>query len=130
MAEGSYQELQVSDFDFAKLLRTQEDSQVESTVQSDSVSSKCRAKGSIMSIRNSNQIISPSVDESKANLILNQTNEKRESGSSRYVSKSVSMSYFSAGGSTSKLFFFFLTYIVTQVLTSGSDYWISVWYSE
>lgn len=71
--------------------------------------------------------ISSSVD--KINLIGNETEqiEVAEVRSLGKISKKVYTSYFSAGGGPCNVFLFFFMYTLTQVLTTGSDYWISFW---
>lgn len=112
-----------------KLLETKDEIQVESFGLSHSINSKCPKIGSNLSIQNSNKSVSSLIDDNNGTLIPDKSTENPKSRLSKSVSKSVYLSYFSAGGSVFKLFFLFLMYILSQVLTSGSDYWITIWYS-
>jgi len=55
------------------------------------------------------------------------TDKSRSSGR---VSINVYKSYLSANGSVFKVFFVLFCFILTQVLASGCDYWISFWYCD
>lgn len=46
------------------------------------------------------------------------------------VKGSVSASYFKAGAHWSVLFVIALLFICVQILGSGADYWVSVWYAN
>lgn len=43
------------------------------------------------------------------------------------VSKSLYWKYFRASGSYCLLFIVLITYIISQLLISGSDYWVAFW---
>jgi len=51
--------------------------------------------------------------------------DKRSTGS---VSINVYKSYLSANRSVFKVFLVLFCFVLTQVLVSGGDYWISFWY--
>lgn len=55
--------------------------------------------------------------------------EEAETRTSGNVSRSVYESYYSAGGSTFKLIFFIFICVITQILASGGDFWITYWYN-
>lgn len=55
--------------------------------------------------------------------------EVAETRTSGNVSRSVYSSYYSAGGSTFKLIFFIFISVITQVLSSGGDFWMTYWYT-
>lgn len=54
--------------------------------------------------------------------------EIEETRSSGNIAWSVYSSYFSAGGNSLKMFLFVFICIFSQMLTSGGEYWITVWY--
>lgn len=82
----------------------------------------------IISPQGSTESISSCVDENKLNGILTKPKEETECHSYGHVKKSDYISYFFAGGSTCKVLFCLLLYILTQVLITGGDYWICFWY--
>lgn len=73
----------------------------------------------------SNESLPSCIDESKLNETQKEVAEIRSSGN---ISKSVYTSYLSAVGSNCNVFLFFFMFTLTQLLTSGEDYWISFWY--
>jgi len=50
-----------------------------------------------------------------------------ESRSSGNISYAVYLSYFLASGNKCKILFFIFICIITQVLTSAGDFWITYW---
>ncbi|XP_050432547.1 probable multidrug resistance-associated protein lethal(2)03659 isoform X2 [Adelges cooleyi] len=127
LTEGSYQELQASGLDFTKLLGTSEEIKVVSD-------SEDNEKSSINNVLNVNtklsrqisvQSVASSIEESKINGA--QPIEVDESRSSGNISLEVYSSYFSAGGNCYKIGFFLFMCVLTQVLASGGDYWITYW---
>lgn len=128
MGEGSYQELQTSGFDFAKLIGSSEDITIVSDISDCKKHSENFDTSSILSPQSSEESISLFVDETKLNGILTKPKEETECHSYGCVKKSDYISYFFAGGSTCKVLFCLLLYILTQVLITGGDYWISFWY--
>lgn len=138
LAEGSYQELQVSGVDFTKLqIELSDDEQIR-TVESDIESNKIINTNSsnanpCLSIRGSKESILSCVDESKIingslNSVDEKPNEEPETRSSGNMSKSIYVSYFSASGNMYQVFISFVMYLITQILISGGEYWITYWY--
>ncbi|XP_050058893.1 ATP-binding cassette sub-family C member 4-like isoform X5 [Aphis gossypii] len=123
VAEGSFQELQASNLEFAKSLESSNDTGInepenDTNKSINLVSNTLGSNKSISSSHNDVQINRIPAVKSK------NPNKSRSSGS---VSINVYLSYLSAGGSVLKVFFILFCFILTQVLTTGGDYWISFW---
>lgn len=123
MAEGSYRQLQMSGIDFANVLGSvqQEETRIESEIDDSNYNSyhkngfdHCGSSESIMSYKHNGAGTEPNEDV-----------EYRYFGR---VAKSVYASYFSSIGSTLKTLFCLFALVVTQVLMTGSDYWICFWW--
>lgn len=126
LAEGSYQELQSSDFDFAKLL----ESSKKTTDESDNGSSNNNESAVHVDVflGSPQQSDSPSIDDSKINGVAEtKPVEVAETSSSGNVSHEVYFSYISAGGSVIQISCLIFICILTQILGTGGDYWISYW---
>jgi len=76
------------------------------------------------------QSITSSIEDFQFNEFQEQPAEVSESRTSGSVSKNVYSSYFLAGGNGCKIFFFFIICILTQVLASGGDFWMTYWYNS
>lgn len=50
-----------------------------------------------------------------------------EASSKGQVAGSLAMKYFNSGAHWSILFILLFSFIITQVLASGADYWVSIW---
>lgn len=70
-----------------------------------------------------------SIEEARINEIQTEPVEIAETRTSGSVSNSVYTSYFAAGGSICKIFFFFFICIFTQIIASGGDFWMTYWYN-
>jgi len=85
----------------------------------------------ISAIHGSNKSISSSHNDVNVSGALatksKNTNNIRSSGC---VSINVYQSYLSAGGSVFKVFYVLFCFILTQIMTTGGDYWISFWYCD
>lgn len=81
-----------------------------------------RVRGdAVQSPRGSRESVLTPVDE-------RDSGDKRAVASSfRAVPKDVYISYFLAGGSKLKVLLFLFVHTLSQVLTTGSDYWINYW---
>ncbi|XP_026805613.1 probable multidrug resistance-associated protein lethal(2)03659 [Rhopalosiphum maidis] len=127
LAEGSYQELQSSGLDFTKLLKSSDetaDSEIDDTKATinnsvEQLSSLSR-QGSIGSI-------SSSIDDDKLNETRAEPIEVAETRSFGNVSRSIYLSYISAGGNAFTIAFLLFICVFTQILGTGGDYWISYW---
>lgn len=85
---------------------------------------------SSLSRQGSIKSIESSIDENKLNGTQAEPVEVAETRSSGKVSRSVYLSYISAGGNAFKILFLLFICIFTQVLGTGGDYWISYWYFD
>lgn len=125
LTEGTYKELQSSNFDFIKLLK----SSVEKLVVYDN---ELNIRNESNNDVDSNSIFDrrlsvmsfESIDDNK--VIANQI-EPIETHSSGKIAHSVYSSYFSAGGKSCKILFYIFICVLTQILISVSDLWISYW---
>lgn len=134
LAKGSYQELQVSGIDFTKLqiglLEDEQKRTFESDIESNLTNTN--SLNSCLSICGSNESVLSCVNESKKNSSVKcigiQQNEEPETRSSGNVSKSIYVSYFSASGNIYEVFLLFIMCLITQILISGGEYWITYWY--
>ncbi|XP_008186888.2 probable multidrug resistance-associated protein lethal(2)03659 [Acyrthosiphon pisum] len=128
--EGSYQELQSSGLDFTKLLGSSMETVVlteneckneKSTIESSEVHSGHTAQK--LSVSN---VESP-VEETETNDVHAEPVNMAETRSSGDVGFSIYSSYIFAGGRYCKVLSLLSVCIFTQVLASGSDYWITYW---
>ncbi|XP_060851388.1 probable multidrug resistance-associated protein lethal(2)03659 [Rhopalosiphum padi] len=127
LAEGSYQELQSSGLDFTKLLKSSEE-----TTDSEIDDTKATINNSVEQLSNLSRqgsvgSVSSSIDENKLNGTRAEPIEVAETRSSGKVSRSIYLSYISAGGNAFKILFLLFICIFTQMLGTGGDYWISYW---
>ncbi|KAL5236138.1 hypothetical protein ACI65C_003548 [Semiaphis heraclei] len=118
LIEGSYQDLQKSNLDFTKML-----------VSPGNISKNTSANNHDIaySRQTSIQSIASSIEDIQFSELQEQPAEESETRTSGSVSKNVYSSYFLAGGSSCKIFFFFILCILTQVLASGGDFWMTYW---
>jgi len=129
LAEGSYQELQASGFDFTRLLKSSEETKIEpdsddlqKNVESQELCSNSSDRCSIKSS-------STSLDESEFNGTLSEPKQNMEVRSFGQISKSVYLAYFSAAGSICKIVCLIFMYLLSTTLSTLGDYWISYWYN-
>lgn len=136
MAEGSYRELQRSGFDLRKFLGPSGDHNESSKPDTESMNSE----NEITSNNSSNRLQIPSrrgsVQSGCSTTGENGRSPKgdrkgpvevAETRSSGNVKKTVYFAYIRAGGNVFKISFLTIVCIVTQVLVTGADYWISYW---
>ncbi|XP_060850595.1 probable multidrug resistance-associated protein lethal(2)03659 [Rhopalosiphum padi] len=127
LAEGSYKELQSSGLDFTKLLKSSEE-----TTDSEIDDTKATINNSVEQLSNLSRqgsvgSVSSSIDENKLNGTRAEPIEVAETRSSGNVSRSIYLSYISAGGNAFTISFLLFICIFTQMLGTGGDYWISYW---
>lgn len=132
LTEGSYQDLRESDLDFTKLLGSSAGTVVESENESNNAATagKTNARPPVPPFERqiSCQSALSSVDEYKFNSVQEKPVVEAETRTYGSVSSNVYMTYFSAGGSAVKIFVFVFMCILTQVLASGGDFWMTYWY--
>lgn len=104
-AQGTFEELQKSGFDFTKLLATTPDEDKKED------ESELKRQGSIKSIS--------SIEDAPL-----QMEEHKSVGS---VGAKIYNAYFKAGGSCCFIFVLFALFFLAQVLGSGADYFLSYW---
>lgn len=129
--EGTYQELQNSGLDFTKLLGSptetaisteKECNNTKSSIESSELHSAHTAQKSSVSI------VALSVKETETNDdVLAEQFDMAETRSSGNIGFSIYSSYVFAGGHFCKVLCLLSACIFTQILASGSDYWITYW---
>lgn len=125
-SESTYEELQTSNLDFAKLLRSPVE-MISVTHNTSNVRNKSDPE-LIFDRQVTETSVTSSVDESKSHQNKSKPTEVVETRTSGNISRTVYMSYFFAGGRKCKILFFIFICILTQVLSSLGDSWISYWY--
>ncbi|XP_026820606.1 multidrug resistance-associated protein 4-like isoform X2 [Rhopalosiphum maidis] len=126
LLEGTYEELQMSNLDFAKMLRSPRGM---ISVADDTFDVGNKIDQNLIFDRQvpEETSITPSVDESKIHKDKLEPTEIAETRSSGNISYSVYLSYLFAGGRKCKILFFILICIFTQVFSSLGDFWINYW---
>jgi len=124
-SESTYEELQTSNLDFAKLLHSSME-MISTTHDTLNVRKKSLPQ---LIVDRQTSVRSPlPVDESKSHQNKLKPTEVVETRTLGNISHTVYMSYFFAGGRKCKILFFVLVCIFTQILSSLGDSWISYWY--
>ncbi|XP_025192648.1 multidrug resistance-associated protein 4-like [Melanaphis sacchari] len=123
LSEGSYDELQKSNLDFTKMLRSP-DAPHNGNIKNNTIPKNHHV---VYKRQVSVQSFASSIEDNQPNEFEDQIVESSENRISGKVSNSVYLSYFFAGGSGLKILFFFIICIFTQVLVSGGDFWIAYW---
>lgn len=133
-AQGTPSDLSKSGVDFAALIETNDESDENDENPDRPVSRQVSRQ---MSSRSSNKSLrSMSTSSSKASLRSlgdeNKQEEKEqgigmEESSKGKVKGSISANYFRAGANWFGLFVLLVFFIISQILASAADYWVSVW---
>lgn len=130
-AQGTPSDLSKSGVDFAALIETNDESDDNDENPDRPVSRQVSRQ---MSTRSSNKSLrSLSTSSSKASLQDQNMQEEKEQGvgleesSKGKVKGSVSANYFRAGANWFGLFVLLIFFIVSQILASAADYWVSIW---
>lgn len=128
-AEGSYQELRASGLDFTKLLGVSVEKDILSDNESNAQNENAYGTNSrpTLTRQSSLQSVASSV-ESKLSKLQTEPIEEAETRSFGSISLSVYSSYFSAGGNAFTILILLFMCVLTQVLSSGGDYWLTYWY--
>lgn len=128
LTEGSYQELQKSNLDFTRMLGSPA---TETTIASCNENISKNTSNNNHRIVYSRQVSIQSTASSIGDIQFSESQEQpveeSETRASGNIPKSVYSSYFLAGGSGYKIFFFFVVCIFTQALASGGDFWMTYW---
>lgn len=129
-AQGTPSDLSRSGVDFAELI-TNDESDDNDENPDRPVSRQVSRQ---MSRRSSNKSLrSLSTSSSKASLQDENKEDENEQGigleesSKGKVKGSVTASYFRAGANWFGLFILLLFFVISQILASAADYWVSVW---
>jgi len=130
LIEGSYQDLQKSNLDFTKMLGSPALVSTASFNENISKNTSANNHEIAYSRQTSIQSITSSIEDVQFSESQEKPAEESETRTSGSVSKNVYSSYFLAGGSSCKIFFFFIICILTQVLASGGDFWMTYWYKN
>ncbi|XP_025202264.1 probable multidrug resistance-associated protein lethal(2)03659 isoform X2 [Melanaphis sacchari] len=125
LAKGTYEELCASNIDLTNYIQVSKlpnDKYIisDKNILSAEQKSTFKRRASVASIISSS-------DESNHNEDLVEPTRVIESRSSGNISYVVYFSYFLAGGKKYKILFFIFICIITQVLTSAGDFWITYW---
>lgn len=130
LAKGSFQELQSSGFDFVKMFGSSDETATDSVLECENTENSSFVTSPILPSLGSNDKTASVVAVNKLNKSLGEPNEGTEnlSNNSERKSKCTYVQYMSASGSTCKIFFLFAMYTITQVINTGTDYWITYWY--
>lgn len=131
IAEGSYNKIQSLELDFMKILGSSTEiaftaNNEYNTINTSTNTCSCIALNRQISVHS----ITSSIDESQFNELQENPVEKEETRSSGCVSRSVFISYFSAGGTKCQILFFFFIFFFTQVLATVGDFWMAYWYES
>lgn len=90
--------------------------------------SRTNSRSSVKSSRSSiSESGSKSADENKVNGKSVEALQQMEASSKGQVKGSISGTYFTSGANFFVLAIVFILFILTQVLASGADYWVSFW---
>lgn len=119
LADGSYQYVQASGIDFAKLLNSPEvvESNIDETNESLKTSELALLKCSISS----------SNGENISNELQSNNNDEQETRSSGNISKNVYISYLFSSGSYYKVIFLITVFFIMQFLITYTSLWIGYW---
>ncbi|KAK4880755.1 hypothetical protein RN001_008901 [Aquatica leii] len=116
-AEGTFQKLQESGLDFAKLLNANEEAEDD-----DDRDTELPRRASL---HRQNSVVSvSSVEEEKTLEEPQQVEEQRSSGS---VSSSVYKAYFKSGANNFCIFLLVLLFLLAQFFASSADYFLTYW---
>ncbi|KAL5236135.1 hypothetical protein ACI65C_003545 [Semiaphis heraclei] len=133
IAEDSYKNLQESGLNFTKMLGSPIEPVVTSDNESITKRPNFRSQNSIYTRQVSVLSVTSTVEENNYNDVQVEvvevvepieTAETRSYGNSGFSNYS---SYFSAGGHKCKIFLFLFLCILTQILSSSGDIWITYW---
>lgn len=132
LMEGTYNEIQASDLDFENFLLSSVDisNNAVDDESSDKNNGNCNVDPKFVVDRQASvrSITSSKNGQSKLSDDYQKPTEVAESRSSGNVSFSVYLTYLFAGGRKYKIIFFIFICILTQVLLSSGDLWITFWY--
>ncbi|XP_054270037.1 probable multidrug resistance-associated protein lethal(2)03659 [Macrosteles quadrilineatus] len=115
-SEGTYQELQGRNLEFLRLSNSEEEANEEGNQNRNLY----KRHASIQSVRS----VASSMEDGK---IQDEPPEIAEMRSKGTVSGRVYKTYMKSGGNCCMLMFFLATAVLTQLLASGGDYWITYW---
>lgn len=130
LAEGSYHELQTSNLDFTKLLRSPTEKIVAKKPELapiNPISANSLNQRSVFHRQLSIESVASSIDNSEFVETPGEPPEVAETQTSGNVSLNVYASYFFAGGNKLKVFFFVFICIFAQVLGTCGDLWMTYW---
>lgn len=126
---GSYRQLRTAGFDFKKLIGySDESAAVVVDGHADGNDGNNRVRDAVQSpVRGPRESVTKSAGEYNPGGKRAEPGGPAGTGYSRPISKDVYVSYFLAGGGKLKTLFFLFVHALSQVLTTGSDYWINYW---
>lgn len=130
LAEGSYHDLQKSNLDFTKLLRSPTEKTVAPKPEpatNNPIKTNSLNRHNVFNRQLSNNSVASSVENSEFQDIQVEQPETVETQTFGSVSFDVYFTYFFAGGNRFKVIFLFFIFILAQVLSTGGDLWMTYW---
>lgn len=122
--EGSYQDIQSSVFDFAKILGPLKGTTTENEIETNNMNNN-----DVDLLLDSSQTGSnENILSSKIKALTHKPDKKSEYEFDKYKSKNVVISYISSSESTYNVFFGFFMCVLILGLTVGGEFWLSFWY--
>jgi len=128
--EGTYQELQNSGLDFTKLLGSPTETAISTEKECNNTKSSVESSESHsahIAQKSSVSIVTSYVKETEINEVQARPFDMAETRSSGNIGFSIYSSYVFAGGHFCKVLCLLSACIFTQILASGSDFWITYW---
>ncbi|XP_025202348.1 probable multidrug resistance-associated protein lethal(2)03659 isoform X2 [Melanaphis sacchari] len=129
VTEGSYQELQTSGLEFTKLFKSSTETAVllDNECKMNKSCNNYKARSIPYNRQESVLSIASSIEESIFNNTMTEPVEIAETSSSKNISFNVYLSYIFAGGHICKVICLVLVCVLTQIIASGGDYWLTYW---
>ncbi|CAI6363936.1 unnamed protein product [Macrosiphum euphorbiae] len=132
VSEGSYQDLKASSFDVAKLFGSSEDTNIENENETTNIKINSAKSCLVSSLHHGSNksIISSKFENQISNDKASKPNSISHPQSYEYNSKNKFISYILASGSTTNICFCIFMCILTQVLITSGDIWLSFWVNQ
>ncbi|XP_022172982.1 multidrug resistance-associated protein 4-like isoform X2 [Myzus persicae] len=131
VSEGSYQDLKSCNFDFANLLGSSNDNNIENGTETTTIKNNS-AQSLVVSplLGPNNRIITSKYENQNGDGKLSKPKKISEIQSYKCNFKSIFTSYVMAGGRIHNILLGIFFCIFTQVLTTSGDFWLSIWVNQ